>query len=130
VPTGVDEPSIRGDEEQEATLGRICVLKQIGASQSDDGAPPEGAGAGLSPHSIDLRGTVGFRVTDCDDHLVGKVESPMYGRAPDRPDAVSVRLGRFSLKRYVVPAESVREIDSATGVMRLLVERREILSFL
>jgi ribosomal 30S subunit maturation factor RimM len=77
-----------------------------------------------------LDDTVGFLVTDSDDHLLGKVESRMYGTRPDRADAVSVRAGRFSQKRYLVPAETVETIDRATRLMRLRVDRKAILAFL
>ncbi len=46
----------------------------------------------------------------------------MYGTKPDAPDALAVRSGRFS-RRRIVPAEAIEEIDGASGVIELRVER-------
>jgi hypothetical protein len=44
----------------------------------------------MSAVAIDLRRTAGYIVADRQGRLVGKVECPMYGTAPDVPDALSV----------------------------------------
>ena len=59
----------------------------------------------------DLLRTIGFLVADAKGKIVGTVEAPMYGSAPDVPDAIS-------------------EIDSRSGVIGLSVDRDAVLSFL
>ena len=49
----------------------------------------------MSALAIDLRRTAGYIVADRQGRLVGKVECPMYGTAPDVPDALSVKSGLF-----------------------------------
>ena len=77
----------------------------------------------------DLRRTAGFLVADRRGRLVGRVESPMYGTAPDVPDALAVRRS-FLGRRRLVPAEAIDRIDDASGVIGLRVERENIRSFL
>ena len=43
--------------------------------------------------AADLRWLTGFLVADRDGKVVGRVECPMYGTAPDVPDALAVRSG-------------------------------------
>jgi hypothetical protein len=79
----------------------------------------------------DLRRTSGFVVEDVDGRVVGTVEGPMYGTAPDIPDALAVRAGRFlARRRRVVPADAIEEIDDSARVIELRVERDELQSFL
>jgi hypothetical protein len=78
----------------------------------------------------DLLRTVGFRVADSNGRVVGTVEAPMYGSAPDVPDAISVRSGRFSRGRRLVPADAISEIDTRTRVIGLSVDRDACLTFL
>ena len=52
----------------------------------------------------------------------------MYGTAPDEPDALAVRSGLFS-RRRIVPATVIEEIDGASGVIELSVERESIRTF-
>jgi hypothetical protein len=54
----------------------------------------------------------------------------MYGTAPDVPDALSVRAGFLSRRRRLVPADAIDQIDGASGVIGLRVEREAIRSFL
>jgi hypothetical protein len=84
----------------------------------------------VSSFAIDLTSTNGFLVADNRGRLVGKVECPMYGTAPDVPDALAVRSGLFSRKRRLVPAETIEQIDGMSGVIGLRVERDAIRSFL
>ena len=79
---------------------------------------------------MDLRRTAGFTVSDRQGRVVGKVECPMYGTAPDVPDALSVKAGLFSLRRRLVPADTIEQIDGASRVIGLRVDREAIRSFL
>lgn len=76
--------------------------------------------------------TPGYLVSDSRGRVVGLVECPMYGTEPDLPDALSVRRKGllFAHRRHLVPAETIEEIDGATGVVELSVERHALRSFL
>ena len=78
----------------------------------------------------DLRWLNGFLVADREGRPVGRVECPMYGTAPDVPDALAVRSGFFARRRRVVPAEAIEEVDDTTGVIGLRVSREALKSFL
>ena len=80
--------------------------------------------------AYDLRRTAGYIVADRSGRVVGRVECPMYGTAPDVPDALAVRGGFFSRRRRLVPADAIEEIDGQTGVIALRIEREKIRSFL
>ncbi|MBX5474671.1 MAG: hypothetical protein IRZ20_06610 [Thermoleophilia bacterium] len=84
----------------------------------------------MSAVAIDLRRTAGFVVADRRGRVVGKVECPMYGTAPDVPDALSVKSGLFSRRRHLVPADTIEQIDGTSGVIGLRVDREAIRSFL
>ena len=79
---------------------------------------------------MNLDGTRGFLVADARGRIVGRVECPMYGRAPDVPDALAVRSGFLARKRRLVPAEMISDIDARSRVIGLAVERESIRSFL
>jgi hypothetical protein len=79
----------------------------------------------------DLRWLNGFLVADREGRVVGRVECPMYGTAPDVPDALAVRSGFLARrKRRVVPADAIKDIDDASGVIGLRVGRDSLKSFL
>jgi hypothetical protein len=78
----------------------------------------------------DLRATIGYLVADVRGRVVGRVECPMYGTAPDVPDAISVRSGFLSRRRRLVPATAIQEIDGSSGVVGLNVAREAIRAFL
>ena len=78
----------------------------------------------------ELLRTIGFLVSDAKGKIVGTVEAPMSGSAPDVPDAISVRSGFLSRRRSLVPADAISEIDSRSGVIGLSVDRDAVLSFL
>jgi hypothetical protein len=80
--------------------------------------------------STDLRWLAGFLVADHEGRVVGRVECPMYGTAPDVPDALAVRSGFLARRRRVVPAEAIQEIDDQSGVIGLRVGRDTLKSFL
>jgi hypothetical protein len=78
----------------------------------------------------DLSRTIGYLVADVSGRVVGRVECPMYGTAPDIPDALSVRAGFLSRRRKLVPADAIKEIDGSSGVVGLSVVRESIRAFL
>jgi hypothetical protein len=84
----------------------------------------------MSAIPADLKLTTGFIVADNRGHVVGRVECPMYGTVPDIPDALSVRGGRFSRHRRLVPADTIADIDRASGRVALRVARETIRRFL
>lgn len=84
----------------------------------------------MSVAATDLRWLNGFLVSDREGRLVGRVECPMYGTAPDVPDALAVRSGFLARRRRVVPAEAIDEIDDSSRVIELSVERDQLKSFL
>ena len=84
----------------------------------------------MSALAVDLRSTAGYLVADKRGRIVGRVECPMYGTAPDVPDALAVRTGFLSRRRRLVRAETIHEIDGASGVIGLSVEREQIRRFL
>jgi hypothetical protein len=78
----------------------------------------------------DLSRTIGFLVADVRGRVVGRVECPMYGTAPNVPDALSVRSGFLSRRRRLVRADTIKEIDRSSGVVGLNVAREAIRAFL
>ncbi len=84
----------------------------------------------MSISASELRATAGYLVADSRGRVVGKVECPMYGTAPDVPDALSVRGGFLSRKRRLVPADTIGQIDLRSGVVGLRVDRDSIRTFL
>jgi len=84
----------------------------------------------VSALAIDLRRTTGYLVADRRGRVIGRVECPMYGTAPDVPDALSVKSGLFSRRRRLVPADTIEQIDGTSGVIGLRVDRESIRSFL
>jgi hypothetical protein len=84
----------------------------------------------MSATETDLRTTRGYLVADSRGRFVGRVECPMYGTAPDVPDALAVRAGFLSRRRRLVPADAIHEIDGTTRVVGLRVEREAIRRFL
>jgi hypothetical protein len=84
----------------------------------------------MSVAATDRRWLNGFLVSDREGRVVGRVECPMYGTAPDVPDALAVRSGFLARRRRVVPADAIDEIDDFSRVIELSVERDELQSFL
>ena len=84
----------------------------------------------MSTVQLDLKGTRGFLVADARGRMVGRVESPMTGTHPDRPDAIAVRSGFFTRRRCLVEATDIDRIDESSGVIGLRVAREAIRRFL
>lgn len=84
----------------------------------------------MSSVAIDLDRTRGFLVADAEGRLVGRVEGPLYGTTPDRPDALAVRSGFLARRRRLVPAAAIAQIDRASGVIGLNTAREALQRFL
>jgi hypothetical protein len=84
----------------------------------------------MSAVAYDLRNTLGYVVADRAGRVLGRVEAPMYGTAPDVPDALAVRGGFLQRRRHLVPADAIEAIDGRSGVIGLSVDRTQIKSFL
>jgi hypothetical protein len=86
----------------------------------------------VSTVQLDLRETRGFLVADATGRMVGRVESPMTGSDPDRPDALAVRsgFGLLSRRRLLVEADDIDRIDESSGVIGLRIAREAIRRFL
>jgi len=84
----------------------------------------------MATAAVDLNQTSGFLVADNRGRVVGKVECPMYGTAPDVPDALSVKTGWLARRRRLVPVETIDQVDSRSGVIGLSVERETLRAFL
>jgi hypothetical protein len=84
----------------------------------------------VSALPADLTTTAGYVVADNTGRVIGRVECPMYGTTPNIPDALSVRAGRFSRHRRLVPADTIAEINQAGRVIELRVARESIRRFL
>lgn len=87
----------------------------------------------MSSVALDLSATRGFLVADAAGRPLGRVECPMYGSAPDRPDALSVRSARPGLlgrRRRLVTADVIAAIDAAAGVVGLRVGGDQLRTFL
>jgi hypothetical protein len=84
----------------------------------------------LDVSHLDLTVTSGYLVADRTGRVVGRVERPMYGSAHGVADALSVRGGLLSRRRRVVPAEVIDQIDGASGIVALRLDRDAIRTFL
>jgi hypothetical protein len=76
-----------------------------------------------------LDGTAGFLVADARNRVVGRVEGALYGASPERPEALSVRVGLLRPRRRLVPADAIEAIDERTRVIGLRLERSAISAF-
>ena len=65
------------------------------------------------------------RASRCDSH-----RRPSRSASPGEPDALAVRSGFPSWRRWLVPAESIEQIDDGSRTIGLRVERAAIRSFL
>ena len=83
----------------------------------------------MATAAYDLRRTAGYLVADRRGRVIGRVECPMYGTAPDVPDALAVRRN-FLASRRLVPADAIAAVDGQAGVIDLRVAREAIRKFL
>jgi hypothetical protein len=74
--------------------------------------------------------TAGFLVADVEGEAVGRVECPLYGRAPHEPDAIVVRSGMLLRRHFLVPVSTIVAIDNRQRTIELRVGRRQLRRFL
>jgi uncharacterized protein YrrD len=77
-----------------------------------------------------LKDRTGFEVADAHGRKVGRVESPLFGTAPDVPDALAVRSGGLSHRHFIVPANAIGTVDEVRRLIGLKVDRQQLLRFL
>ena len=82
----------------------------------------------MASAAFDLRRMTGYLVADRRGRLLGRVEAPMYGTAPDVPDALAVR--RRFRGRHLVSADAIADVDGESGVIGLSVDKEQIPRFL
>ena len=87
-------------------------------------------GGESQPDRIDLRGTVGYVVSDLRGRYVGIVECALYGGAPDLPDALAVKAKGLARHRRLVPLAAIEQIDPARRLIGLRIDRSTIRTFL
>ena len=73
---------------------------------------------------------LGYAVADSNGTPLGHVESPLYGTAPDRADAVAVRSDGLFHRHFIVPAAAIADVDDVGHVVALSLERRQLTRFL
>lgn len=79
---------------------------------------------------MEVEHTVGYAVADARGRAVGRVESPLYGTAPDHADAVAVRSDGLLHRHFIVPATAIATVDDIRGLLALSLERRQLTRFL
>jgi hypothetical protein len=79
---------------------------------------------------IEFEDTVGFAVRDAGGRIIGLVESPLYGKWPERPDALALRSGWLVHRHFVVPADAIAGVDSEDRMIHLRLDRERLLRFL
>jgi uncharacterized protein YrrD len=72
----------------------------------------------------------GFEVADAHGRKVGHVESPLFGTAPDVPDALAVRSDGLRHHHFIVRADAIETVDELRRLIALKVDRRQLLRFL
>jgi len=77
-----------------------------------------------------VRETRGFLVADSMGKRVGLVECPLYGTAPDVPDALAVRSGGLLGRHFIVPATAIETIDDLEQLIDLRLPRESLRRFL
>jgi hypothetical protein len=79
--------------------------------------------AGPSRPQTELSRVSGFLVVDPRGRLVGRVEGPTFAASNGTPAALTVSFGFLWLRRCVVSAGSIEQIDDTTRVVGLRVGR-------
>jgi hypothetical protein len=82
------------------------------------------------PTVLEIGNAMGFGVRDPRGRMIGLVEAPLYGREPDRPDALAIRSGRLVHRHFIVPLSLIADVDGDEGVIDLLVSRSDLQRFL
>jgi hypothetical protein len=89
-----------------------------------------GASEGNMAPVTEILDTTGFLVADSLGHRVGRVECPMYGTAPSRPDSLAVCSRRHFGRHFVVPESAIGTINRRARLVQLRRERGELQRFL
>jgi uncharacterized protein YrrD len=77
-----------------------------------------------------VKDRIGFEVADAQGQKVGHVESPLFGTAPDVPDALAVCSDGFRHRHFIVPAGAIGTVDEVRHLIALTVDRRQLQRFL
>ncbi len=81
------------------------------------------------PAAVSLTTLVAYLVADANGNVLGRVECPMYGTHPERPDALAVRSG-FMRGRRIVPADAIGAVDQDNEVVTLRIAGDAVRRFL
>jgi hypothetical protein len=54
----------------------------------------------------------------------------MYGRAPDKPDALAVRSGVLRRRHFIVPTAAIDAVDKGSQVVGLRLASEDLQRFL
>ena len=76
----------------------------------------------VDPTGADLTRVSGYLVVDLRGRLVGRVEGPTF----ERPAVLTVSFGFLWLRRCLVAAESIEQIDNGTRVIGLRIDRQAL----
>lgn len=79
---------------------------------------------------LEIEDTIGFAVRDPAGRTIGIVEGPLYGSAPDLPDALAIRSGRLFGHHFIVPAGAIERIDPVGSMVDLQLDREQLVRFL
>lgn len=74
----------------------------------------------------DLSRASGFLVVDPGGRLIGRVEGPTFGASIETPAALTVSFGFLWLRRCIVGAASIEQIDDGAKVVGLRIDRRAL----
>jgi hypothetical protein len=80
----------------------------------------------LPGRQTDLRSVSGFLVVDSRGRLVGRVEGPTFDASFGTSAAMTVSFGFLWLRRCLVAAESIEQIDDGTKVIGLRIDRKAL----
>ncbi len=77
-----------------------------------------------------VKDRTGFEVADGQGRKVGHVESPLFGTAPDVPDALAVRSDGLRHRHFIVPADAIGTVDEVRHLIALTISRQQLRRFL
>ena len=80
----------------------------------------------IDPTRVDLTRASGYLAVDARGRLVGRVEGPTFAGPGGAPAALTLSWGFLWLRRCLVAAESIEQIDDSTRVIGLRIDRRAL----